>query len=428
MSHWGAPPLDRQQAALFYPTLDETIPADHPVRLLDELLAEIDWTSWESQYHGRLGQPAIHPRIVAGIILYGLSLGLRSSRQLERACGNSLDFLWLSSGRRLDHSTLCSFRTKFAAPLKDLFRQVGRLAMAMGLVRLNEVGLDGTRVRANSSRHRTASASTLEERLSALDEQIEGLLKEAASADAREGTLYGEGTPNALPRGLADASGRRAALVKALEAARSADGRRASRGGSAKPAAKVPVADPESSVLPNKEGGHAPNYTPLAAVDGERGFVVAAEMVDSESGALVPTVDQIEADLGRRPASVLADGAYGTGSNLAAMEDREVEAYIPPAGEAASSSQVNPASRPDPRQAVAEGEWPSLPVNPQTKKLAKSCFIYDERADGYWCPMGRWLGCVGTSTAAREGGPVRYRLYRCVDCAGCPLGLSLIHI
>ncbi len=419
MSHWSPPPLDRQQAALFYPTLEDSLPADHPVRLLDEILDTIDWTAWETQYHGRLGQPPIHPRVLAAVILYGLTVGLRSSRQVERACGNALDFIWLSSGRQMDHSTLCEFRVKFSGPLKDLFRQVGRLAMSMGLVRLNQVGLDGTRVRANSSRHATASAATLEARLAALDGEVERLMSEAEAADRQDETLYGESSPNALPAELRDVARRQERLRAALAAAQATDARRAARGEGAK-SAKVPVADPESAVLPNKEGGHAPNYSPLAAVDGERGFIVSAEIVDSESGATVAVVDGIAQDLGACPVAVLADSAHGTGVNLTALAARGIAAYIPPVGEVTAAT--NPAARADLQQPVAERDWAALPVNPQSKKLDKSAFIYDREKDCYWCPQGRRLNYRDRSTAEREGGLVAYRKYQCGDCDGCPLG------
>jgi hypothetical protein len=132
---------------------------------------------------------------------------------------------------------------------------------------------------------------------------------------------------------LRDVARRQERLRAALAAAQATDARRAARGEGAQ-SAKVPVADPESAVLPNKEGGHAPNYTPLAAVDGARGFIVAAEIVDSESGATVAVVDEIEQELGARPAAVLADSAHGTGVNLTALAARGIAAYIPPARQA----------------------------------------------------------------------------------------------
>ena len=109
MAYWAKAPMDRHQVVLFSPTLDDSIDADHPVRLFWDVLAARDWTSWEARYHGLRSQPAIHPQIVAGTLLYGLSRRIRSSRALEGACQNRLDFIWLTEGRRIDHSTFCGF-------------------------------------------------------------------------------------------------------------------------------------------------------------------------------------------------------------------------------------------------------------------------------------------------------------------------------
>jgi transposase len=156
MIRWNTPPLDRRQATLFSPTLDDSIAVNHPVRLFDEVLNQLNFDAWEVDYVLLAGQPPIHPRVLAGCILYGLSLGIRSSRKLEEACINRVDFLWLMDGRSPDHSTLCGFRTRFEAQLKALFKQVGRVAMEMGMVTLNQVTLDGTDIRANNSRCNTA--------------------------------------------------------------------------------------------------------------------------------------------------------------------------------------------------------------------------------------------------------------------------------
>jgi len=221
MSGWNQAPLPRDQVLLFPETLGDRIPQNHSVRLFAEILDTLDWSNWERHYVLVAGQPPIHPQVMAGAILHGLSHGLRSSRRLEWACANAVDFMWLAEGRTIDHSTFCEFRTKFKAELEDLFGQIGRVAMCLGLIRLNQVALDGTRVRANSSPHATASAKTPEERLKVLDEQIEKML---------------------------------------VEAANKADARRAKRKSSSKRAAKVPVADPDSAIMPNKEGGYAPNF------------------------------------------------------------------------------------------------------------------------------------------------------------------------
>ena len=95
MDYWAKPGLDRRQTLLMYPTLDDSISGDHPVRLFDEILQVCDWSVWEAEYDGGRGQPPIPPRVMAGAILYGLMRRIRSSRQLEYACGHNIDFLWL---------------------------------------------------------------------------------------------------------------------------------------------------------------------------------------------------------------------------------------------------------------------------------------------------------------------------------------------
>ncbi|OHB54167.1 MAG: hypothetical protein A2Y12_16965 [Planctomycetes bacterium GWF2_42_9] len=152
MTRWANTSLEREQIVLFSPTLDSCIDEDHPVRLFDEILVELDWSVWECQYFSGIGQPAIHPRIIASAILYGMSHGIRSSRRLEWACKNAVDFIWLVEGRQIDHSTFCNFRNRFKKELKNIFRQLGQVAMAMGMVNLNQIAFDGTKIRASSRR------------------------------------------------------------------------------------------------------------------------------------------------------------------------------------------------------------------------------------------------------------------------------------
>lgn len=424
MSGWAAAPMDRSQTALFSPTLDAMIDPDHPVRLFEEILAGRDWSGWEAHYDQRVGQPPIHPRILAGAILYGLSHGLRSSRRLEWACGNALDFLWLVEGRSIDHATFCGFRTRFQRELKDLFGQIGRLAMHMGLIRLNQVALDGTRVRANSSRHATASAKTLAERIQALDVQIEEMFATAEQVDRREEDLFGEAvSTNTLPPELADLKKRQAALQKALEAAQKIDAKRQQRNKKAPPkAAKVPVADVESTVLPNKEGGCAPNYTPLAAVDGQAGLIVDGDVLaagEVEAEAVIPTLERIEETFQAVPPQLLADAAFPTGVNLTDLAQRGVEAIMP--AEAARLAEQNPAQRADATQPVAEADWPQLPRNPQTQKLDKAAFVYEARQDCYYCPMGRRMESAKVRTEHKQCGDSLYHMYTCSDCRDCRL-------
>lgn len=422
MDYCAKAPLRRDQTLLFYPTLDDQLSHDHPARLLDEILQSLDWSPWEGEYHGRIGQPPIPPRVMAGVIIYGLMRGIRSSRQLEYLCGHAIDFMWLAEGRTIDHTTLCKFRKRFSGPLKDLFRQVGRLAMSLGLVRLCEVAFDGTRVKANASRYHTWTAERIEAALKELEPLIEKMFGEADAADAAEDQRWGlEESGNHLPPELATLKDRKAKLEEVLEKLRQADEARKKDGTDPKKnPAQLPKSDTDSKVMPNKEGGYGPNYTPLAATDGHSGFIADCDVIGepNEHPELLPAVDRIEENFGKRPERVLTDAANGTAVNLAGMEARGVDFYTPVDSQVPQEG--NPAKREDPRQAVPEAEWPKLPRNAR-KKLAKSCFVYDEEADVYYCPMGKTLEYRQTKAEARAGGTVKRRVYHCRQCAGCPL-------
>lgn len=448
MDYWDSPPLSRNQAQLFSPTLDAAIPQDHPVRLFDEILAQLDWRPWQARYPHAVGRPPIPPKVTASVILYGLSAGVRSSRRLEEACIVRNDFIWLAEGRQIDHSTICGFRTMFAKELKDTFRQVGRLAMTLGLMRLNRIGLDGTRQRANSSRHATATAKTLQERLAALDAQIEEAFTQAEAEDRQDNDLFGDSTPNKLPPELAELKRRQERLRQALDKAKAMDAKRQPAKDKSAPAdedrpddppagqaegdsknkprpAKVPVADPDAAVMPNKDGGHAPNYTPILTMD-DGGYIADAEVDNrpTEGQSTVATVERIEQTFGKRPREVVADGAYADGQELAGLEALGVQAFVP-VNLAEGDGTDNPAVRADPTQAVAPEAWDRLPRDKKGKRtatLSRAAFIYDEPNDCYWCPVGRKLerkDCHGRRRA--DGDMVQVTRYECVCCEGCAL-------
>lgn len=422
MDYWAKAPRGRDQMTLFAPTLDDMIGESHPVRLLDEILRSCDWSEWEGEYHGGKGQPPIHPRVIASVLLYGLTRGVRSSHKLEYMCLHNIDFMWLVEGRSIDHSTFCGFRVQFKKPLKGLFRQVCKIAMTMGLIRLGEVTLDATRVKANNGRYRTLTAEKLEERLKALDEQLEQMLRESEQADAAAQTSELDGSSSQLPGDLAKLEERRTRLQEALEKVQAADAVRAEEG--TKTPAQLPMTDSDSKVMPNKEGGYAPNYAPFASVDVHRDFVVQVDVRADvcEHVMAVPMMDSISEDLGQTPERMLADGVYGTGKNLVELEARDVELFSPVKSN--QPSEDNPARREDPTQPVPEAKWDELPRNSQTKRLDKSCFIFVEAEDVYYCPRGQRLEYQQTKREKRAGEEVKVRVYRCRTCAGCPLAAA----
>jgi len=193
----------------------------------------------------------------------------------------------------------------------------------------------------------------------------------------------------------------------------------------AKNPAQVPMNDPDSRVMPNKEGGYAPNYTPTLTTDGAYGIIVDCEVIGevNEACQALPSVDRIEETFGQLPERFLTDGGNNNGLVQHGMEERGIEFFAP-----AQSSQPqpgNPAQRADPPQPVPASEWPALPRNPQGQ-LDRSCFVYDAAQDRYTCPQGQVLQFAEHKPDMQQGQRVQRRIYRCEACAGCPLAEKCI--
>jgi transposase len=408
---------------LFAERLEDVLPRDHSVRVLDEILQGIDWSPWEARYHGRLGQPAIHPRVLASVLLYGLLTRVRTSRSLEEALLVRLDFRWLAEGRAIDHTTLSEFRRRNDEPMKHLFVQVCLVARRMGLLGLQQLAFDGTRVRANNRRSGTRTPAELREMQRELAARYDELAAQITAEETREAETFGLGSAHRLPAELADLQRRREEVAAAL-----AEIERVQAAGETVPT-RVPLTDPQSRLTPNKEGGFAPNYTPLATVDVESGLVVHAEVIamTNEDQHLTEAIDQVRRDfsLAEPPPEMLADGMMATGPNLEALAERGVTLYSP----VPLPDPNNPALRDDPTQPVPPEAWDQLPTKTakaggqKREQLDKAAFVYDEARDCYWCPLGKPLPHVGTtSEPSGSGRRVRERYQAAAaDCAACPL-------
>lgn len=413
VGYWAEPEIVREQRTMFSPTLDDMIDENHEVRLLDETLRAMDWSEWEAAYERHRGQPPIHPRVLAGLWLYGMMRKIRTSRMLEYACRHNVDFIWLIEGLTPDHSTLAEFFTKHNAALKSLFRQVCKVAMSIGLVRLGNVAFDATRVKSANSRFNTLTGAGIEKRLAELDSLIEQMMAEVTAAEAAAGDTGG----TTLPDAISNMKQRREKLKEALVAVGLKDEARRKQGTDAKKnPAQLPMNDRESSVMPNKEGGYAPNYTPTCLTDGTRGFILDTNVLGcvNETHELLPAVDRATEMLGGKPENVLTDGGNAAGPVLAGLEHREITAFAPAVS--AEPAADSPVRRVDLTQPVAEEHWPKLPLSNKSQ-LDKSCFVYDAGTDQYFCPMGRVLPRKDSET--REG--VLLIGYESRDCSGCPL-------
>lgn len=415
----------RHQLVLYSQSLDEIVGPDAPVRVLWALLDAVDWMRWESRYTG-VGQPPIHPQYMAAAILYGMMKRIRSSRALEEAARKHVDFMWLLQGFEPDHSTFADFFNRHGNSIKDLNRQIATSLLKKGREALVHLIIDGTRLRANSDRHRTRTAGFLEKLIAELDARYEQLREEVLTAAQTGPCDDGASTKQMhehlarLDKEMAKLQAQRDKYKKALAIAQERDERSEEHNGKKAKPVRVSPTDSEAHVVPNKDGGCAPNHTPIAAVEPQTGAIVHSDVLadSDEAGAVMPAVQSFEELVGQKPQAVLADSNFAAGEVLEALDGDGIEALMP---NRSMSPPDNPALREDPTTPVPEQDRSRLPK--QGKQFARTAFVYDEQNNVYYCPMGHAL--TPCRHGARKNG-VTYTLYRCGGCNSCPLAQDCI--
>ena len=440
MAGFRKPEVAREQMVLWSQRLEDALPADHPVRLFDELMGSAAFTEtfreWEQAYDLTEGQPPYHPRHLAGLYLYGMLNRLRSSRQLEAACYNRLDVIWLLSGQTPDHSTIAALATEHGQPLRRLFRDVLAVGLRAGLIKLEHVATDGTKIEADAGRGSVRSEEKIRSWLSHLDEKIAALEAEWEKNERQEGTLLGERTPWA-PCGSATPAKRMAELRRQqtrLREALAELARRVEESAGDKPVKAIAsTTDPSSRCMKDKEGRRKPNYNAQLSVDGSTGMIVACEANDAaeDTGQLTPMLAQVEGNCGRRPAAASADSGYNTGPELAKLEEQGITGYLPEAKTNSEGSvRMDPAAVAQAAalqavrsgQALSEEQWSALPRD-GTGRMDKSAFTYDRASDAYRCPAGQVLAVRRSTRDEKKWGVAVRKQYGFAappPCAQCP--------
>ena len=350
-------PWKIDQTQLLPASVTDYVPANHLSRLILLLVCEsLDLSAIRGSYRSNLGQPPFDPAMMTALLLNGYASGVYSSRRLAKAAIERADFMMIVAGDPPDFRTISDFRKRHLKALAGLFVQVLRLAEAAGLVKLGHVALDGTKIKANASKHKAMSYERMKKREADLQAEVDRWLAAAEAADADEDAAHGSKRGDELPDWVADKQKRlakireaKAALEAEAKAAaqeerrlqaetekkRQAEGRK-KNGKAAKPPKDEPdgtaqrnFTDPESRILKTKDG-YIQGYNAQAAVDGEAQIIVAHDLTPSMSdhGQLAPLIDGVETNLGRRPKEASADAGYLSEANLAAMQARGVKAYV----------------------------------------------------------------------------------------------------
>ena len=363
-------PYDPEQPYLLPPSPREWLREDHLAYFVSDVVDTLDLSAILDEYTGGdgRGRPPYHPAMMVKLLVYAYCVGRPSSRRIEKATYEEVPFRVLSAGHHPDHDTIADFRQRHLKSLAGLFLQVLSLCREAGLVKLGHVALDGTKVKANASKHKAMSYGRMEKAEAELQAEVERLLAEAQAADAAEDAQYGKGRRgDELPEELARRESRlqRIREAKAVleqrareEEAAKADRARAKIADREKkeretgkktggrpptvpdpqearpePKAQRNFTDPQSRIM--KDGatkGFEQAYNAQAVVDSESQVIVASGVTQqtNDKKQLLPMVKKTEENAGSKPEKLSADAGYFSEENLADEQLAGIDLYVPP--------------------------------------------------------------------------------------------------
>jgi transposase len=346
-------PWNIEQVSLFPASVLDYVPPSHPAHFVRDLVGDaLNLDEIYVSYEDARGAPAFHPAMMTALLLYAYTQGIYSSRRIARACEDRLDFHAVTASSKPDFRTISEFRKRHLKALSGLFVQVLKLCAGAGLVKLGHVALDGTKIKANASKHKAMSYARMQKAEVALAAEVADWLKAADAADRKDDASLGpDQRGDEMPDWVADKQ-KRLAKIKQAKAALEAEakaqadakardnndnpgnGPRPGRKqkhpqGEPKPKAQRNFTDPDSRIMPGRDG-FIQAYNGQVAVDATAQVIVAHSLSNSSADApfLVPLTDAITRNMGTSPKEISADAGYCSEANLAALKDREISGYI----------------------------------------------------------------------------------------------------
>ena len=407
-------PYDPDQLLLLPPALADWVPEDHLVRFVSDVVDTLDLTAIEEAYPEERGYPPYHPRMMVKVLLYGYCTGVYSSRRIARQLTDSVAFRFLAAGNQPDFRTVSEFRKRHGAALAGLFQQVLRLCRRAGLVKLGQVAVDGTKIKANASKHKAMSYRRMHEAEAALTAEVAELLRRAAAADRDEDARYGpDQRGDELPAELARRESRLAKIQEAKAALEAEARRQAQAAGKPPDDARPPdtaqrnFTDPESKIQKTSDG-FMQGYNAQVAVDATAQVIVAQHVTAASPDAeqLQPAVQALIHGLHRRPRVVLADAGYWSEANVVALQEQGIEPLIATGRRKHSEPvPVAPRGRPPPgrpgkhRKARTVGTQRGHPPGPPRKAIVEPPFGQIKHARGFRQFLRRGRRAVGEEWA-----------------------------
>jgi transposase len=382
--------IDREQLCWRRVDVERLIGAEHPARAVWEFIGQLDLSAYQEEVRaveGKAGRPGWEPRLLISLWVYGYSKGVGSARAIEELCEWEPAYQWLTGSRVVNAHTLSDFRVKHDKALQGLFVEVLGLLSADGLITLERVMQDGTKIRAKAAADSFRRQERVEQALKEAKEQVAALQAQSEEETSRR-------MAKARQRAARERQERLERVLKEFE--------QLEKEGKDKEQRRVSTSDPEARVMKQPDGGFAPSYNVQIDTDAKNCVVVAVGVIQAGNDfeQLEPGIDRVQDNLKETPKEVVTDGGYVSKDTIVAMKGRAIE-YIAPCVDEAGKGQ----SSYDNRGVSAEYQ--------------SSRFIYDAQTNSYLCPQGKILSYEGKEQRHLQLS-YRYRAQRS-DCEGCPM-------
>ncbi|QQS39717.1 MAG: IS1182 family transposase [Acidobacteriota bacterium] len=411
---------DQNQPMLLPPSYDELIPENHPVRVVNEVIERIDISGIERGYKGG-GASSYHPRMLLKVLVYAYLRNIYSSRKMEQALKENIHFMWLSSGAKPDHNTINDFRGKrLSGELEKVFSEVVQLLAGEGVLSLKEAVLDGTKIEANANRYTFVWGKTVKGNRERIKEQLKQLWAYVEKLYEDE-----EQTPNEPDFEAMDPEAVERAIEEINEALKDKETdpktrqklRYAKKNWPKKLAEyeekekllngrnSYSKTDPDATFMRMKEdhlgnGQLKPAYNVQASTEGHYILNYTLAQTPADTSALKDHIESYLKKYGGAPESLTADAGYGSEENYEYLGERGITGFV-------------------------KYNWFHKDVT--DKKRREDPFLsdnlrYDEETDTLYCPAGKPMDYIGDKERTSAGGYLqRSRLYKAVNCRGCPM-------
>ena len=382
--------VNRAQLQFRMVDVEALIPEDHPARAIWEFVGRLDlrrYTEPIRAVEGGAGRPALDPHLLVSVWLYSYSRGISSARAIERLCAHDPAYQWLTGCEGISAHTLSDFRVAHGDALHEVFIQSLGVLSAAGLITLERVMQDGTKIRASAAAKQFRRQARIRESLRIARAHVEALEGRPDEDGSRQ-------QQRARERARREKVARLEAALQEFEALAAAHST----------VTRVSTTDPDARVMKQADGGSAPSYNMRLSTDAAHGVVVGVEVTQAGSDyrQLLPGLTRVEQNVGQPPAQMGVDGGYLSSDNIVAMAARGVELVGPAPTEAAAHTSRTTSYH---RRGVAPA-------------YEASQFVYDAASNTYQCPQGQRLHY--DATYVRDGTQRIRHKARAAECQACP--------